>query len=552
LTAISLFLPFINLLQWLAVLLSFAVGFYCFKRRYLPHALGFGLFFLSTGWWALWGASTLLVDDIEFKILFNRLKMLGVPFISVIIFYLATTAVAGKKIKSWLWPLLLIIPLISVGIIVSPVHELMINNYRLITLFNQDILAFSNGDWFMIHNIHARIVVLVALTTILISPMDQVKSISTSNIVIFMVVLTPFVIDSVAVLYFPWLRYIQLVSVFFTFSALVLIKMLSRDKLLEVIPLARSFAIDNVSDIILVFNLQARLIDYNLEAEKKLKLNRSHLFKNEQDLLINLSASKDNVLHIGEDYFFKQELPLKGNERELGRLIVLKNVSLQEKINQFKTQLLGVLGHDIQSHLCSINLLAEQLKTIEIKDQDAHIESINLSVNHCIDMINQLLDWSKNQLGAKQVNYTETNVHLLVNEVINFLTLNLVERGIEIETEIDENLVIETDAQLLRVIVRNLLANAIKHGPQDSLIKVSSHRDLESFYLSVEDRGETLDQELMKRLKTNADKSLMKGFGLVVVHDFLALLNGHLDISRGPEMTVFKIKLKLPCKNYST
>jgi signal transduction histidine kinase len=349
----------------------------------------------------------------------------------------------------------------------------------------------------------------------------------------------PFLLDFIAVMYFENLRFIQVTPLLMTVTSIIFAYQISRENMLDLIPFARSLAMDSTLDLHLVFNAKEQLIDYNMQAESILQIRRGDLHKHKNEVFAKHGIEVTQHFSTQGSHYEIQtrELHLPHGQK-LGPLVTLNDITLQKKIesdlrdiNTVKTQLLGVLGHDLQSHLASLSLISEDLSKHADKyapeDIKAHAEHIHHATRTCVTFVEDFLTWSKSQLGGFQIQKDQIDLENLCRKVLVFFDPLLSQRAIEIRIHNHLNTPIESDPQVLSIILRNLVSNAIKFSPEHSHVDITL-RDIEGFHeISIRDQGKGISPEALPLL-IEASFVTSRGFGLPVSREFAARLGGEL------------------------
>jgi signal transduction histidine kinase len=538
----------LNLIQWLSAVLMLGLAFYSLKFRTQPPAGALLGFFILCGVWAFFAALIPHVDDLGSRILLNRMKLLSPTLLPFCILSIAHTLHGGSPWPKWVWAIFSVTPLVGLGLIVSPLHEQFIGNYRLISYRGVDLLAFSNGPWFVIHNIQARIVTLVSVGLILtakrnLNPYHRLKT-WLINLAIF----APFLIDSIAVIYYENLRFLQLTPALLAASAFMMAYAIFRRNILDVIPFARSQILEHTPDLYFVFDFKRRLVDFNVPAQTVFGLppgimgsTWDHVFGREPGLLERMRSENPSELHWlkeGEFYEIIQRTLRDGLVGRTGFLVIFKNVSLQKKvelelkeINQMKTKLLAVMGHDLQGSLSGLALttenLAGKIDSYHPEDLSALLEMMHFSARSCVGLIDQLLIWSKSELGVLQIAPEDFEIEALVKETLAFLQPAIVDKNIKVSMASTAKQSIASDFNLVQTVIRNLLANSIKFTPENGSIEIRIEDQKEALQISVLDSGHGMAPELEEKI-FDLKKENHSGIGLYLCAEFIKRLGGRI------------------------
>ena len=224
----------------------------------------------------------------------------------------------------------------------------------------------------------------------------------------------------------------------------------------------------------------------------------------QKPLDVNVTRAKVNVFE--KMYFYQRDL--KNSLSELG------------KVNKQLESFVSIVSHDLKSPLASIITILSSLKGNELLEKDEELlekfEWMYMSSIHLSDMINAVLEYSKQSLTEQTIEEVET--YDLVNQVI-FLLLP----PAHIKVSVAGNLpVVRTRKAKLHQVFQNLISNAIKYiDKTEGLIEINAIDNNEEITFMVKDNGPGIAKQDAKRIfklfevtnnKSNHDSST--GFGL--------------------------------------
>jgi signal transduction histidine kinase len=212
-----------------------------------------------------------------------------------------------------------------------------------------------------------------------------------------------------------------------------------------------------------------------------------------------------------------------------------------EELNAFKDKILAVFAHDLRSPLASIQGLLELIGDVDPQNINL-FQSLTKKLNGqtiiLLQNLENLLNWSKIQLGAKKFNQaTEVkSVKKEVRVVVDLFNPVAEEKGIDIKIEAEEaNQPKLINFEVARLVLRNFLSNALKYSPENSTIeiKVSCIDDL--CHLSVKDAGIGIDLDSQSVIfSENAESTLGtenekgNGLGLMLCAYFINEAKGQI------------------------
>lgn len=177
------------------------------------------------------------------------------------------------------------------------------------------------------------------------------------------------------------------------------------------------------------------------------------------------------------------------NEKQL---LADSNQTLSE-IKAEKDRLLTVISHDLRGPIANIAGLSELI--LEETQNKNYQNTMQLSINiqkssqMAMDLLSNLLEWSRLKLGGTAFAPQPTNIALLLdNEAENMLSLAS-RKQIHIETSTDIGIIAPADPFMLQTVVRNLLSNAIKFSHPHSMVQMVVKKYSKQVQVSVIDQG---------------------------------------------------------------
>ena len=198
-----------------------------------------------------------------------------------------------------------------------------------------------------------------------------------------------------------------------------------------------------------------------------------------------------------------------------------KNSKLKE-LEDLKNSLLHMIIHDLKNPLYAISgnielLLLERSNLSEIQSKAAH--NCLVSCKDLQEMIQQLLDINKMEQGILRLDKEITNLPILINDTINQMNLRATDKEISISfTNSNNGGSILLDKGLVKRILANLLANAIRHTPNGGHVKVKLELSEGStdLRISVKDSGNGIDPYYHQKIFNKFEQTNLKRKGLAV------------------------------------
>ena len=221
--------------------------------------------------------------------------------------------------------------------------------------------------------------------------------------------------------------------------------------------------------------------------------------------------------------------------------------------NETKNKLLSILAHDLRSPLISIQNYLEILSEFDIgEDEKQSINARLLSeTNNTQQMLSNLLSWSKTQMEGIKANLSYLNLKETLVPTLRFQKTMAAEKNIELEDGICTGIHVMADSDMLQLVIRNLVNNAIKFTPEGGKISLTAREDGDNCVIMVADDGDGIAEENQRNLfslkarptfGTRNEKGF--GLGLALSKEFTEIQNGRLWFESIPgKGTTFFISL---------
>ncbi|MGM9511444.1 sensor histidine kinase [Larkinella sp. GY13] len=173
-----------------------------------------------------------------------------------------------------------------------------------------------------------------------------------------------------------------------------------------------------------------------------------------------------------------------------------------ERLNEEKNKLFSIVSHDLRSPLASVQQYLEALKQIELhSDERKKIESeLLVGINHTQEMLVNLLSWSTGQMRGTTVSLAPVNVGVCLKPIIEIYKPLAAQKEIQLIFRVDGLPNVLADGNLLQLIVRNLVGNAIKFTPTGGQITIEATRTDTSGLITVKDTGRGIKEADKPRL----------------------------------------------------
>lgn len=249
----------------------------------------------------------------------------------------------------------------------------------------------------------------------------------------------------------------------------------------------------------------------------------------------------------------------KSKAIELQNSQIVKQNEELEKLNAEKNKLMSIVAHDLRSPLASIQNFLELLTHHELdEEQKLDIENDLLnSTKNTMAMLSKLLDWSKSQLHGVSVNMEYLNVQTLFEPTLNLERDIAARKNISLDYYFDPSAGIYADSDMMQLILRNIVGNAIKFTGMGGHIIVKAEAQNSNCLISIQDDGIGMSEEKQQSIfslnvestfGTNNEKGV--GLGLMLCMEFIKAQNGKIWLESTPgKGTCFYISIPMFDKN---
>lgn len=232
----------------------------------------------------------------------------------------------------------------------------------------------------------------------------------------------------------------------------------------------------------------------------------------------------------------KLELQVTEKTKELQQ----KNEAL-EKNNTIKTRLISIISHDIVTPLKFLtvagkNLLEKRKQMPDELQQETIAEMTNTSQELQLLSTN-ILNWIKYQNENRRLVKEKYRLHILVNQVFGVLSSIARQKQIQLVNAVDSNLELYQYFEPLRIVLHNLVANAINFTEKGT-IEISCTLDAGFVYIQVADTGVGMTPDQIQNIlsdeiilsSANIDNRKGNGLGYLIIKDLVKMMQAGINI----------------------
>lgn len=225
---------------------------------------------------------------------------------------------------------------------------------------------------------------------------------------------------------------------------------------------------------------------------------------------------------------------------------------LDESISE--TTLLRTLSHDLNTPLTIAGLILDKMKDTTDPAVKETVDQLRSNLERQSEMLKGVRELQLYRYRQEYQNKEQVDAVLSLRRVIEDLEPLCAKKNIELNLELkDQSLfLLGLDYCLEKHILTNILVNAIKYSPRDSSIRIRAYKDQDEIVIEVEDQGPgipdlVLNQVNIGKIPTSHPGSAREsgtGFGLLLVQNFVRLLEGKINFSNGPKGSLVQLRFK--------
>jgi signal transduction histidine kinase/CheY-like chemotaxis protein len=576
-------------MHWPVACLSFAAGLEIVMavvmrtRVRTKMAAPFSLGLLLAAYWAVNYAVDLSTADFNEKLLLLKLRILFLPFVSLIWFEVAYRFAFGQRcLRGWRLLVAAWIPLVTVAVSWFPVHLHALTfreQYWLDLSGPLPLLRYASGPWSVVFYGYSYAVAACALA-IFCRALGGTSWDRRAR----RAILGAFVLAGL--LNFAYVRNLlppiglNYTPVFAPVIYGLLAVALWHGRMLDLAPVARSALIENLEEMLLVLDSSGEVVDLNRSAAVGLRLVPAAVLGRPVEEV--LAAWPGLLSRLQSDPAGKGELAIDGVVHEISflpvtdqrnrpqaRILMLRNISDRKKIeedfqrakevaeaaDQAKSSFLATISHEIRTPMNAVVGFTHLLQSTTLSaEQREYLNLIEQGGRGLLVIIDDVLDYSKITSGRLELEEAPCQIAELAGQVCAMLMPQTQKRGITLQWNLDPSApaVIVGDVVRLGQILTNLIGNAIKFTERGSVDVWITRRPPGAgepvkpgrcqLEFLVRDTGVGIAPEALERIFrpfSQADNSITRrfggtGLGLAITRRLCELMHGELSVQSEP------------------
>lgn len=191
----------------------------------------------------------------------------------------------------------------------------------------------------------------------------------------------------------------------------------------------------------------------------------------------------------------------------IGASAVLRDITREKQIDRAKTEFVSLASHQLRTPLSAINWYAELLRDGEAgkmsKQQKEFVDEIFAGNQRMVKLVNELLNVSRIDFGNFTIDPIELDVLDIAKSVVKELTPSISKKKLNVVEEYSPKKInYIADPNILRIVIQNLVSNAVKYTPEKGkiIVKVMLEEEIKKLLIEVSDTGYGIPAEQQNQI----------------------------------------------------
>lgn len=229
-------------------------------------------------------------------------------------------------------------------------------------------------------------------------------------------------------------------------------------------------------------------------------------------------------------------------------VVEFQNASLS-RLSKIQNKLFSIISHDFKNPLVSLygSLFILESNDFSEEERKMAIDALKLELEQTSNLLDNILHWSLSQMKEEKINATNFNMLTVIEQNILLLLAQAEKKQIKINIFKHQETPVYADKEMINIVFRNLLHNAIKFSYENTTIFINILSAIDKpnmLIVSVKDFGKGISKQNQEKLfglenysSTGTAQEKGSGFGLLLCKDFVEKNGGriwiHSEIDKG-------------------
>src|SRR5579872_2029656 len=214
-----------------------------------------------------------------------------------------------------------------------------------------------------------------------------------------------------------------------------------------------------------------------------------------------------------------------------------------KRLNAFKGRLFSIIAHDLKSPIYALRNLFRNMQQYDLPAQDIKdmVPEVVNELTYTSSLMENLLVWARSQMRADSVKPQPIELNAVVDDVSRLLKLQADAKQISLKVNGEVPVWGFADKDMVNLILRNLISNAIKYTPHGGQITVTAENKPHGVAFCVQDTGTGIDADSLEKINSNSFFTTKgtagesgTGLGLMLCREFAVRNRGELVVESEP------------------
>jgi two-component system, sensor histidine kinase and response regulator len=211
-----------------------------------------------------------------------------------------------------------------------------------------------------------------------------------------------------------------------------------------------------------------------------------------------------------------------------------RELERQHVLNQ---KIFSLISHDFKGPMLSLSLLLDSYKLNRSAEMlDKYLPDVKTQLGNVNDVLTNLLNWAKTEIDIRTLEMSNANLIQITTEVLSQLNPSILQKQIQVNINYKREIVLQIPPDILRILIRNILANAIKYSFEKGIIDFDFNHESNQLVISdngigmnAEKKDKLFKSDVMSQLGTKNEAGF--GIGLYIVSELLHKYHGHIKVN---------------------
>jgi signal transduction histidine kinase len=332
---------------------------------------------------------------------------------------------------------------------------------------------------------------------------------------------------------------------------------------------------------VLVFDAKYKLIDFNpavknfFSAPELIKIGKhaSEIFLHKKEILDLIKSGEREIVQsnfiIGHQTKIVriESIPILEKESIFsGMVLLFENITIQveandqlknqaqelQQLNNLKDKFFSIISHDLKGPIFGVKELIHLTETGLVSKEEFFdmLPEISKNMEHVSILLENLLAWTSSQLRGEHIQVQKFDINKVLNHQKNLLERISKEKNLTIKIDQSSEIWVEADKNMIELVLRNLINNAIKFSKRNGEIILQAAYEKNVVKISISDQGIGISPDNLSKINAGISFTTRgqnnesgTGLGMILVKEYISKNSGSLAISsvegKGTDFRVF-------------